>query len=103
MKRNFASTTALIGLSLLASCNKNTVTCDGSTRTYDADIKSIIDANCVSCHSSYNNYDGLMSSVNDGSFEKEVLSKQSMPQNGSLSEEELTKIKCWVDQGAPEN
>lgn len=88
---------------LAVSCKKNEVTCDGSTRTYDADIKSIIDASCVSCHSQYSTYSGVKSSVDNGEFEREVISKQTMPQNGSLSDADLTKIKCWLEQGAPEN
>lgn len=94
------------GLSIMmlaASCKKNQVTCDGSTRTYDADIKSIIDTRCVDCHSEYSNYTGVKASVDNGSFEREVISKQTMPQGSSLSSSDLTKIKCWLEQGAPEN
>jgi uncharacterized membrane protein len=88
---------------LLTSCGKQEVVCDGSTRTYDADIKVIIDDNCVSCHSSYDTYSGVMTDVDNGSFETEVISRQSMPREGDLTRDELTKIKCWLEQGAPEN
>ncbi len=87
----------------ITSCSKEEVTCDGSTPTYDGDIKAIIDANCVDCHSEYDNYNGLKASVDNGSFEREVISKQTMPRNGSLTASQLSKIKCWLEQAAPEN
>ncbi|MCB9195214.1 MAG: hypothetical protein H6598_03230 [Flavobacteriales bacterium] len=96
----FGGTVALLATT---SCNKNQVTCDGSTRTYDADIKTIVDASCVSCHSNYSTYSGVKASVDNGSFEREVISKQTMPEGGKLSDADLTKIKCWLEQGAPEN
>lgn len=93
----------VLALSAATSCNKNQVTCDGSTRTYDADIKTIIDASCISCHSNYSTYAGVKSSVDNGSFEREVISKQTMPEGSKLSDGDLSKIKCWLEQGAPEN
>lgn len=91
---------ALIGVT---SCKKNNVTCDGMTRTYDADIKSIVEASCVSCHSEYSTYAGVKTSVNNGTFEREVISRQTMPKGSKLSDADLTKIKCWLEQGAIEN
>lgn len=85
------------------SCKKNQVTCDGSTRTYDADIKSIIDAQCVSCHSNCATYAGLKVWVDNGKFEREVINNRTMPQGSMCSDANLTKIQCWLDQGAPEN
>ena len=102
MKRIFVLTIT-IGVLVLSGCNKREVSCDGSTRTYDADIKAIIDASCVSCHSEYSDYAGVKSSVDNGSFEREVISKQTMPRGTKLSEVDLTKIQCWLEQGAPEN
>lgn len=79
------------------------IECDGSTRTYQDDIKTIIDANCVSCHNEYGDYVGVKNSVDNGSFEREVITNQTMPRGGDLTPSELTKIRCWLEQGAPEN
>lgn len=83
--------------------NKFTPVCDGSSPTYDANIKSIISQNCVSCHADYGTYSGLSSVLNNGKFESEVLNNQTMPQNGSLSEAQLNQIKCWAESSYPEN
>jgi len=94
------------------SCNKTpefTPTCDGSTPTYDADISLILQQNCNQCHGSgssngdYSSYSGLSNVISNGDFEKEVLTNQSMPQNSSLSEAQLNTIKCWIENGYPEN
>ena len=101
------------GLAVVSACKKDAedIECDGSTRTYDADIKAIVDANCTSsnCHGSgssrgdYTSYAGLEADLNSGIFKKEVLTDQSMPRGGSLSTDELIKISCWADNGYPEN
>lgn len=88
---------------ILSSCGKDEVVCDGSTPTYEASIKTIIDANCLDCHSEYNDYAGVKTDVDNGSFEKEVISQRTMPRGGDLSASELSKIKCWLEQGSPEN
>ncbi len=105
MKSSLFLSLAIIAV-LLFSCKKQTAftpVCDGSSPTYDADIKSIIDQNCVSCHGNYTTYAGLSGDFSNGKFEKEVLTNQTMPESGSLSEAQLNKIKCWVENGFPEN
>jgi hypothetical protein len=90
----------------IISCKKEHVpTCNGTNPKYNSEIKSIIDSNCTSsnCHSNYSSYSGLQSILSNGKFKSEVLDKQSMPKNGNLSDTELDKIKCWVDNGYPEN
>jgi len=82
-----------------------TVICDGSSPTYTSRIKAIINSNCTSsgCHPSYSTYAGLAGILGNGQFEREVLTNQSMPKNGNLSADELSKIKCWIENGHPEN
>jgi len=96
----------LAGIILIA-CKKEesnfVPVCDGSSPTYDADIATIITQNCVGCHSQYNSYSGLSNIISSGAFEREVLIDQTMPSGSSLSEAQLNQIKCWVDNGYPEN
>jgi hypothetical protein len=93
---------------LLFSCRKDEVEdiqCDGSNPTYTGQIRAIINANCTNsnCHPGYSTYAGLEGILQNGSFEREVLTDQTMPRNGNLSSSELSKIKCWVENGFPEN
>ena len=100
---------AIAALTFACSKPSHTPVCDGSTPTYDADISLIINDNCLQCHGTgssngvYTTYAGLEADLNDGDFEKEVLTKQKMPKNGSLTESQLNLIQCWVENGYPEN
>lgn len=96
----------LLSTVVLFACKKEEKfepVCDGSSPTYDSDISAIISQNCVGCHSSYASYSGLSSTFSNGDFEREVLNDQTMPQSGSLSEAQLNEIKCWAENGFPEN
>ena len=104
----------VIGLSVLGytSCKKDLVpACDGSTPTYDGEIKAIIDNNCTGglCHDNgsskgdFTTYAGLQSVLSNGKFKSEVLIDQTMPRNGSLSQEEIDAIQCWSENDYPEN
>lgn len=99
-------------VTLVFSCNKTepfVPVCDGSSPTYDADVASIIQQNCIQCHGSgssngdFSTYVGLSTVTSNGKFENEVLTNQTMPQSGSLTEAQLNKLKCWVENGFPEN
>jgi hypothetical protein len=76
---------------------------------YSVDIQPILNANCISCHSTgnpngdYTNYAGTNVKVSSGIFANRVLVAKDMPLGGSLSESDLGKIKCWIDNGAPNN
>jgi len=100
----------LVGLSLLSieGCRKDKpeeIVCDGSTPTYTGQIRAIINSNCTSsaCHPGFTTYSGLQSVVQNGMFAREVLERRSMPRNGKLSTQALVQIKCWVENGYPEN
>lgn len=107
-------TVGIICVALVFSCKKSkklTPKCDGSKPTYNAGIKAIIDNNCTgsSCHvagSPYGNftsYNGLAPYLTNGLFKRDVLEMQIMPKNKNLSQEDINKIQCWVDNGYPEN
>lgn len=76
--------------------------------TFSMNVKPIIDNNCVSCHSSsgqasflnLETYDAV--NLNALKVKSEVVTKD-MPIGGSLTNEEIAAISCWVDAGALNN
>ena len=116
LKDTFAFlTTVCFVLILSNACNKDddfVPTCDGSTPTYDAEIMTIINDNCTSapCHGTssangdWTSYTGLNTVLNNGEFEKQVLTDMTMPQGSAkLTEAQMNLIRCWADNGYPEN
>jgi hypothetical protein len=117
--------TAAIGASLLTGCSQQ----ESKALTYQADIKPILDQYCVECHKAggqgteksgllLDTYAAAMKGTNFGPV---VIAGQSinstlyrlvsgkadpslrMPHNQApLSEENVNKIKDWIDQGAKE-
>ncbi len=95
----------------LFSCTRdeireNVLECS-SSYTYDVDIKPIITGNCVGCHSPNGRDWPYLTSYAEISnhidaIEREVVIEKEMPKNGSLSDGEIQKIKCWIDEGFPE-
>jgi hypothetical protein len=101
---------------LFVACSKEDekkegIACDGSNLTYNSGIASIINASCngSSCHGSgsqhgaFTTYAGLQAVISSGIFNNRVVVKQDMPQGSDLTTSQLNKIKCWVDNGYPEN
>jgi hypothetical protein len=104
MKKSGLLLAALLVSAATIGCKKTQkVSCDGSAPTYESFVKNLVNTKCVSCHGSYSSYQGLSSITSSGLFEKEVLINQTMPEGGSLSQDELNKLQCWVDNGFPEN
>lgn len=113
----FATITCFI---VIASCTKDvgpnpdlapkqTNICD--TITFSKHIKPIIDNNCTGCHGAGYSYGdltthtGIKAKVDAGSFKARVVDQvpSVMPQGGTLTDAQLTLIKCWLDAGAPNN
>ena len=101
---------------MIQSCQEELapVSCDGSTPTYDSEIINIFTSSCsttASCHGAgassgrgeFLTYEDLMDDIANGELEKQVITKQRMPRNGSLTQEELTLFQCWIENGYPEN
>lgn len=98
---------------MIQGCKKDLLTpeCDGTMPTYDDGIRSIITARCGggTCHGTgssrgdFTTYAGMLPNINNGNFEREVLTDQTMPRGGNLTQEEIDKIQCWVENGYPEN
>lgn len=78
-----------------------------ATITYAINIKPIIDNNCIQCHSTNGGQSPNLETYNAVSanatrVKSEVVSKE-MPIGGSLTNEEIAAISCWVDNGALNN
>ena len=111
MKNGIAILAIITMIALTEACKKKPK-CDGSNPTYSSTIKSIIDGNCNSsgCHNtgssngSFTTYTGLKPYLDNGSFKREVLEDQTMPEGSAkLSKDELNKLQCWSENGYPEN
>lgn len=96
------------------------VICGDVGLTYEQDVRPIIETSCAysGCHLGdapgiYNNYDGLLRDLEDGSFRDRVVTQREDPNVGmppnyapvdrpeDLTEEELTVITCWLEDGYP--
>ena len=123
--QKFASFLVLSSFLLcVSSCKKETVdsiSCTSYTSNttansrYSVEIKGILASKCVACHQESNakggvrldNYGQVKTYVDN----KELLGTiahlsgyEAMPQGGSkLSQEDICKIKFWIDNGAPNN
>jgi mono/diheme cytochrome c family protein len=91
------------------------VKCDTTNVTYSQTIAPIMTANCNSCHNTAtasagiitDTWAGLSGPAADGTLWKGVDQQPGispMPKGGSrLSSCDLSKIKTWIDAGAPNN
>ena len=94
------------------SCSKKSTETDFTaceTQTYTSTIKALIEVQCnnVTCHGAaqqptLTTYTSVKASVNNGTFLKEVITSQSMPQGTTLSQVDYDKYNCWLNDGAPE-
>jgi mono/diheme cytochrome c family protein len=99
---------ASVVIASVAACKKKTTTTTptpstGTKVTYNADVKSIIDANCVSCHGAsskdgaYYNYATIKASV--GTIISDINSG-NMPKGASkLAQTSIDKVKQWQADG----
>lgn len=75
--------------------------------SYSSSIKSIIENNCAisGCHngSVSPNLTTFSSIQNSASRIKARTGNKTMPKGGSLTQEEIDLIACWVDDGALQN
>lgn len=106
-----------VGLGIITACRKdksndlNNLDCSKISSGYSSNIKPIIEANCLSsgCHNSgsvngdFTTYDGVKVKVDNGSIDNRVIQQKNMPPTGSLSMDQLKKIKCWLNSGALNN
>lgn len=118
MLRAFYGTLILCGIGLV-SCDYDKeviepipelTLCDTISPTYVTDIEPIINQSCAiaGCHTAtngngipYTNYEQVKEKVDSGKFRKKVIEDKTMPKIGSLTEDQLQLIECWLDAGAP--
>src|SRR5688572_9296064 len=99
----------------LEACKKKKKNEDGgldcSKITYSSDIKPIITANCNAsgCHNAgssfgdFSTYAGLKAKADNGAINNRVVQGKNMPPSGPLPQDQIDKIKCWLDSGSPNN
>jgi hypothetical protein len=89
----------------------NNIDCSKVNSSYAGNIRSIIDGNCMNsgCHNSgsangdFSTYAGLKAKADNGTLDARVIQQKNMPVSGSLTTDELKKIKCWINSGSPNN
>ena len=101
----------------ILSCSKSnsttpppTITCDGTVKTFTADVNPIIQTFCnqANCHASgsvngpgpLTNYTQIF---NARSVIRGAVASGLMPQNTTLTMAQKTAIVCWIGSGAPNN
>lgn len=104
---------------ILSNCKKeeiDTVDCSGTTPTYTANIKSIMDRDCAGsgCHSSsakrsgydLSSYAGVSTAAKSKAFLGAIQHKSGyskMPKGASkLSDADVKTVTCWVQNNMPE-
>jgi hypothetical protein len=96
---------------LIVSCgDKLDPVCDGSTPVYNVEVKPIITSNCLgsSCHGAgspdgdFTTFAGISTVTSNGKFTTQVLDRQTMPQNGTLTQAEINTLQCWANNGFKE-
>ncbi|MBQ4819413.1 cytochrome c [Aquimarina sp. MMG016] len=73
--------------------------------SFVAKIKPIIDGSCIRCHGGsqapdLRTYAGI--SNNAARIKTQVVNR-TMPQGGSLTNEQIELIRCWIENGALNN
>ncbi len=84
---------------------------DCSMITYSGTISQLFDSHCNTsgCHNAgsddgdFTTYDLVKPWADNGEIAKETLDKQTMPEDGPLTSEQLGQLQCWLDDGAPNN
>jgi hypothetical protein len=85
--------------------------CSKINAAYAASIKPLVEANCLSsgCHNSnstngdFTTYEGLKSVADKGALKARIVDQKNMPPGKSLSQDDINKVKCWLESGSPNN
>ena len=104
--------TLALSIVLITACTKDAVTEEvpdeecATMYTYDADISTIINNNCVSCHSGIQpprltNYSEVINNIER--VKVRAITEKTMPISAPLSDSDIEKLNCWINQNTPEN
>lgn len=111
---------ALLSCGLFLSCHKDKTIppsdC-GYTISYSADIVPIINSSCITgtgpgtgCHDAWIlDYSNLGGKIKNGTWANRVFDIKDMPEMpndfgiDSLTADEIQIMRCWIDQGWPNN
>lgn len=87
-----------------------------TTMSYQHDIDPVLEQSCVSgaspigCHDLWaHHYEGVLKAINLGTFQSTIFDSKSMPKIPNnyniepLTDDELKMIRCWLQQGFPNN
>lgn len=95
---------------LLYPGSVSTVDCNTVTAKYAADVQPIIASKCATggCHDAGASGGVILQTHSQVSAKKDrvyarAVVEKSMPSSGALSPAEIAKLKCWIDNGAPNN
>lgn len=116
----FGFTIICISFFTLSSCLKDKTIPVGDCLTegsYTVEIRPIIESSCktglgggTGCHDAWiDNYDPIKAYLDGGSWQNEVFFEKTMPVMpndfgiDSLTADEIQTMRCWIDQGYPEN
>lgn len=79
----------------------------GSGISYSATIAPIIENSCAisGCHNGSQFPDfRVFRNIHDNAAQiKKLTADRTMPQDGTITQEQINQIACWVDDGAPNN
>ncbi len=104
----------LLFIASIASCTKDKVAepeACSEVKPFNGELKSLIRNKCnlSGCHDgsigvgNYNTYAGILDVLENGAFISQVVVQKAMPKTGSLTEQEFEDLKCWSENGFPEN
>ena len=118
VKQKFTLIVFFLLLAQFLSCTKDKAkepetSCGMQNVSFTNDIEPILENSCnlSGCHNAgsfngdYTTYSGVKEKVDNGSFKNRVLDLKDMPAPpvDPLNEEQLEKISCWLEDGAPNN
>jgi len=99
-------TLLLVSLLLLGACKKDsqsqsyTPTCDGSVKSYNADVSPLINNYCGGCHQNFTSNNQLFA---NSSMVRSMIASGQMPQGSTLTITQKNTIICCIDNGALNN
>lgn len=118
MRKVVALVFMVMSLLVFTTCKKDigpndAYACENLPHAWTADVQPIINTYCAisGCHdasfpnANYTTYQGIKDKADNGSLYNRLFNLANMPpatapQPSSL---ELQKIRCWIEDGAPQN